>query len=197
MRGIGPTSRSQRRAACACLLMLITAGCDAPSSPVAPTPPSTSTPPTSTAPPAGPWKELGEYTMTMTAAPACSLPDYARVRAYGAHVRENGPNLIVEFDDPDFVCEWWGCGFTGTQDGGTTRFSLTSWEPGATEYAFIYQVNAATELGYIGSATGAMRDGVFAAAFNGAVVLYQGDTFPHRQITRCDAPDHRLELVRR
>jgi len=192
MRAITSTGWSALRAVLACLPLLVATACggDAWRSPGAPTPPSTSTPS-----PTDLWKDMGEYTMTMTAAPACSLPDFAMVRTYDAHVREKGRDVIVEFDDANFVGGWWGCGFTGTRDGDTMHFTLTSWDPGATEYAFIYQVNAATELGYIGTATGTMGDGRLVAAFRGGVVLYRSDI--HKEATRCDAQDHRMELVRK
>ena len=135
--------------------------------------------------------------MTVTASPACSLPDYAMVRAFDAHLRQNDRMMLfVHFDGPDFVCPPYGSpGFTGTQDGDTMRFTLTSRQPSPNDHAFIYRLNESTDLGYIGTATGVMRDGVLAATFSGSVVLYQVDT--DTETARCDAPDHRLELVRK
>jgi hypothetical protein len=155
--------------------------------------------PTTSTPPGVPatWKDLGEYTMTMTAAPSCSLPDYAMTRAYNARLKEGGQDLVADFDDPNFVCGYWGCGFTGTKDGETVRFTLNSWSPGATQYAFIYLVSPGTELGYIGTASGQMSDRVIATTFSGSVVLYAEGIFPPKELARCDAPDHHMALVRK
>jgi hypothetical protein len=174
------------------LLIVTACGGEEWRTPSGPTP----TPPTTSAPSAV-WKDLGEYTMTMTAAPSCSLPDYAMARTYNARLKERGQDLVADFDDPNFVCGWWGCGFTGTRDGEAVRFTLNSWEPGATEYAFIYLVSPGTELGYIGTATGQMSDRVIATTFNGAVVLYAEGTYPPKELARCDAPDHHMELLRK
>ena len=196
MQGTVSTRQREMHAVLVCVALLIVTGCGGragrPPSAPSPTPaPTTPTPP----PTAAVWKDLGEYIMTMTAAASCSLPDYAMARTYNARLKESGQDLVAEFDDPNFVCGWWGCGFTGTRDAATMRFTLTSWSPGGTEYAFIYLVNAETELGYIGTAAGPMADSGVAATFNGAVVLYHSGN--HKEFARCDAPDHRMELVRK
>lgn len=194
MHGTVSTHQCDAHAVLVCVALLIVTACGGeewrpPSGP-------TATPPTTSAPSAV-WKDLGEYTMTMTAAPSCSLPDYAMARTYNARLKERGQDLVADFDDPSFVCGWWGCGFTGTRDGEAVRFTLNSWEPGATEYAFIYLVSPETELGYIGTATGQMSDRVIATTFNGAVVLYAEGSYPPKELARCDAPDHHMELLRK
>lgn len=196
MQGTVSTRRREMYAGLVGVALLIVIGCSGqggrpPTAPTPTSPPATPTPPPSRAA----WKDLGEYSVTMTAAPACSLPDYAMARTYNGRLKESGQDLIAEFDDPNFVCGWWGCGFTGTRDGGTVRFALTSWSPGGTEYAFIYLVNAETELGYIATATGQMADSGLSARFDGAVVLYHSGN--HTEFARCDATDHQMELVRK
>jgi hypothetical protein len=183
------------RAALACLTLLIVSACGEdwrpPSAPTATPPATSSTPPTTTAA----WDDLGEYTVTMRAAPSCSLPDYAMARTYSARLKKSGEHLAVEFDDPEFLSWGWPCGFTGTRDGDTVRFTLNGGYPGPDGYSFSYLVNGEVELAYTGTATGKMGDNGIAATLNGAVILYAyGGT---RELARCEAPDHRVEVVRK
>jgi hypothetical protein len=130
----------------------------------------------------------------MTAAPSCSLPDYAMARTYDARLKERGQDLVATFDDPHFVA-WDGpAGFAGTRDGEIVRFTLNGdyFVPG---YSFVYLVNQDTELAYSGTATGTMSDRGIVATLNGAVLLYGYHN--HKEVARCDALDHRAELLRK
>jgi hypothetical protein len=114
-------------------------------------------------------------------------------RTYNARLKESGPDLVAEFDDPHFVA-WGPAGFTGTTDGETVRFTLNG-DYGKPVYSFVYLVNDSTELGYTGAATGNMGDSVIVATLNGTVVLCS--YHDHKEFARCDAPDHRMELARK
>jgi hypothetical protein len=138
--------------------------------------------------------------MTMAAAPSCSLPDSAMTRTFDARLKESGPDLVAELDEQEHCVSWgWPCGFTGTKDAETVRFTLNGDYPGDDGYAFEYVVNGEdTALAYKGSATGRMTDSRITAVFNGAVLLYACRGFcSDSPFARCDASDHRIELVRR
>jgi hypothetical protein len=191
---------NEMHAVMVCAALVLAVGCGGqtgrvPSAPT-PLPPTTPTP----SPPTPVWKDLGEYTMTMTAAPSCSLPDSAMARTFNARLKESGRDLVAELDDQQHCVSWgWPCGFTGTKDAETVRFTLNGEYPRDDGYAFEYLVNGEdTALAYIGTATGKMTDGSISVVLNGAVLLYACRGFcSDRPLAWCDAADHRIELVRR
>lgn len=164
--------------------------------PSGPAPTPLTTPP----PPPAVGKDLGEYRLTMTAAPSCSLADYAMARTYNARLRESGQDLVVELDDQQHCVSWgWPCGFTGTRDAETVRFTFNGDYPGSDGYAFSYEVNGENmALAYKGAATGKMGDSSITAMLDGAVLLYACHGFcDDKEFARCDAPYHRMELRRK
>jgi hypothetical protein len=140
--------------------------------------------------PASEWTSLGYYTLTMTAAPSCSLPDYAMKAVYrGALLTQSGEYLVVQFD-PYGPFE--GGVFGGTVDGQSVRFTLDETQ-GPYDYYFVALVDS-SEVAYFGTAAGAKDDSGIVAAFSGTVrVSRQSD---HATIATCVASDHRLEMVR-
>lgn len=194
MSGTGSSRRSRAHAALACAALILAAACSehGRSTPTAPSSPPASR--SSVAQPVDTRTDLGDFAMTLTASPSCTLPDPAMSGTYQAHLKEGNGRLYVEFEDQRFVCGFWGCGFTGRREDDRVRFTLTSWTPGATDFAFIYQLTGDTDLGYVGTSVGALDERGFSAVFEGAIVLYVGST--NRESARCDARDHRLQLTR-
>jgi hypothetical protein len=195
MRGSASARRSSVHAALVCLALFIVPACSeqpwTPPNPFEPTPP---TPPTTRQ-----WTDLGEYTVTMTAAPSCSLPDYAVTRTYDARLKVSDQDLVVTFDDPKFVACAGPSGFAGTRDGDTVRFTINGdyWVSG---YSFVYEVSPGTELGYAGTATGTIADSRIVATLNGIVLIRGYDTtnpYLNDVVATCDATDHRVALVRK
>ena len=180
------------RAALFVAALFLAAACDEPKgSPAAPTQPSASSPaPT----PAKVWKDLGEYSVTMTASASCSLPEYAVKQTYDGRLAESGQELVVSFKDKSFVC-WAGpAGFQGTKAGDRVSFMLNG-DYFVDGYSFVYLIRADTELGYMGIATGSIGENGIAARLNGTVLLYS--YYGHKPFALCDAPDHLMELVRK
>jgi hypothetical protein len=140
------------------------------------------------------WKDLGEYTVTMTASPSCSLPDYAMTRSYDARLGEIGQDLLATFADQRFIA-WAGpAGFSGTKDGETVRFYING-DYFVDGYSFVYLVKPGEELAYTGTATGTMQDARIVARLDGTVLLRSYDDLT--VLAQCDASDHRMELVRK
>lgn len=137
------------------------------------------------------WETLGYYTVTMTAAPSCSLPDYAMKGSYGgALLRQAGQDLVALFDP--YGPFMGSPGFTGKIDGQSVRFTLNG-DQGASGYSFIPLVNG-VEVAYTGTAVGTMGAGGIVATFNGTVRLsLQSD---HTLFATCIASDHKMEFVR-
>jgi hypothetical protein len=138
--------------------------------------------------------------MTMTAPASCSLPDYAMARTYSVRLKESGQHLVTELDDQQDCVSWgWPCGFTGTRDAETVRFTFNGNYPGSDGYAFSYEVHGEnTALAYKGTAIGKMADSSITAVLDGAVLLYACHGFcADKEFARCEAPDHRMELRRK
>lgn len=187
MQGTNSTRRRSTHAL-VYLALLAAAACSdehwRPANPVAPTEPP---PPASAV-----WEDLGAYSVTMTAAPSCSLPDYAMLETYDGRLKGSGQHLVATFDDSRFVA-WEGpAGFAGTRDGDTVRFTLNGdyFSPG---YSFVYLVQDGTELTYTGTASGTMIGSNIVATLTGTVLLRSYHDLA--ELARCYATDHRMELV--
>jgi hypothetical protein len=204
MQGTVCTLRRKTRIVLVCVALLIVSACgeDGWRAPGAPTPPPvTSTPPPiASAPPPAAWEDLGDYTLTMTAAASCSLPDYGMAQTYDMRVKERGHDLVVELVDQPHCVSWgWPCGFTGTRDAEAVRFTLNGDYPADDGYVFDYEVDGEhTALAYKGTATGTLADNSITAMLDGDVRLYACNGFcAGKEFARCDAPDHRMVLVRK
>jgi hypothetical protein len=200
MHGIVPTVRSATRAAPVRLALLVILACSglACSNPTSPS----GTGGSGGGPPAGGpvdwwagWNDLGERIVTMIASPSCSLPDYAMKQSYTGHLRERGQELIVTFADPGFIAWAGSSGFAGTRDGSTVRFTLNG-DYFVDGYSFVYLLALqGAEIGYTGTAAGTMDGEGILATFDGTVLLYH--YADHQVFDRCNAPDHRIEVVRK
>jgi len=195
MSGTASTGRITMRAPLVCLTMIVIAACgeEAWKPPILPNVTPTPTPRV--------WTNLGMYTVTMTAAPSCSLPDYTVTRTYDGRLLGSDQDLVVLFDpyDARFVAgrgsSGFGrpSGFTGTRDGEAVRFTLHDDE--STDYSFVYLAAEGRELAYSGTASGTMSGSGIVATFTGTFELRSGQD--HTVSAECHATDHRVELVRR
>jgi len=152
--------------------------------------PSRPTPlPTQTPTPATGWTVLGFYEVTMSAAPSCSLPDYATKANYGeARIAQAGQSLDVIFEPYGPFADM---GFTGIIDGQTVRFTLNG-DRAASGHSFIATVDD-VEVAYSGTAAGTKDARGIVATFDGTVrVSLHSD---HTVIATCAASDHRMEMV--
>jgi hypothetical protein len=177
------------------LLIVVACGCGDPlsgPSPVPPEPPKSPVP-FPPQPPKSPdgWTYLGAYSVTITAAPSCALPDSAMTRTQtGALLRQSGQNLEFLFDP--FGPFEGVPGFVGTTDGDTMHLTLNGGY-GVSGYSFVNWVNDTVSVGYTGAATGTMGERGLATSFDGIVLLYHRSD--HAVFASCDARDHRIELV--
>jgi hypothetical protein len=177
-------------AALVCLALLIVSACDEhPVNPARPT--DTQRPPP---PPTRIWTDLGEYTVTMSAAASCSLPAYAMTHTYYGRLKESDQDLVATFDDTRFVA-WAGpSGVAGTRAEETVRFTMNG-DYFVDGYSFVYLIDGGTELAYAGTATGECGDSSIVATLAGTVLLRRYSD--HILIAQCDATDHRVELIRK
>jgi len=167
------------------LLIVLACGCGDPllsgPSPLPPPPPKI---------PDG-WTYLGHYSVTITAAPSCSLQDDAMTRTQtDALLRKSGQNLEFLLD-PYGPCEGGQPGFVGTTDGDTVHLTLNGGY-GVPGYSFVARVNDTVSVGYTGAATGTMGERGLATSVDGIVLLYHRSD--HTVFASCDARDHRIEL---
>jgi hypothetical protein len=132
----------------------------------------------------------GDYKLTVTASPSCTLPPEVRQRRYDARIVEIPHNLFVQLSGADMVV-WGGKpGFTGTRHKSVVRFDVTdTFDDG---YNFIERVWPGSDLYYSGTALGDARDATIVAVFSGTLVLRSGVAV----VAECEATDHLFELVR-
>jgi len=156
----------------------------------------TPTQPTSTPlPPLSSMNTLGQYTLTMTASPSCSLPPAVMSRAYEATVFERRAGLIEVAVDTEYLLSCWGCletGFQGTRDGDALQFDIVG-EGGRWFFADLVEDG---ELRYDGTATATMLDnGNITGTFDGRITILAGASLSPLAV--CGATDHKMELVLR
>ena len=85
-------------------------------------------------------------------------------------------------------------GFAGTRDGNGVRFTLNG-DYFVDGYSFVYLALQGAEIGYTGTAAGTMDGEGIVATFDGTVLLYHYSD--HQVFGRCEAADHRMEVVRK
>ena len=154
-------------------------------SPTRPTPPGL--------PPLSPTNTLGQYTLTMTASPSCSLSPAVMSRVYEATVFERRAGLVEVAVDTEYPTACWGCletGFQGTRDGDALQFDIVG-EGGRWYFADLVQDG---ELRYDGTATATMLDNKsITGTFDGRITILGGASFSPLAV--CEATDHKMELV--
>jgi hypothetical protein len=174
------------------LLLLVVMGCGSGDLPTQPTTPNV-TPTTPPLPPFEPSIE-GEYRLTFTASPSCSLPAEAKQRTYTAKVAEPTRGAVtVTLSGAVFR---WGLysfepGFDGTRDGDALRFVISNRNGrGVAEL-----IDGTKELYYDGAANATVADRNITGTFMGQIYInVAGNLFDW--LGDCTAPDHRIEFAR-
>jgi hypothetical protein len=138
----------------------------------------------------------GEYTLTITADPACTtLPDAVRMRSYTALIDGrglvSGATLVDEHGE-----------FATYTDGDTVMFSTEfHGEPwlveqlGPNEYLGFHGTATATVQAPLGTVSVPFRGYIEHCALTAPATTYASCTPPNR-ITRCTSENHRLTLTR-
>lgn len=165
-----------------------------------PTPPPT-TPPT---PPAGPVPVpatdiLGDYQLTFTAFPSCSLPAAFMKRTYKATIKAwvNYPQVAVDVSGGTFIQDW-AVGFDGTRDGDTLHFTIVGMGNDSFDDLFNYHlaelVDGTKWLMYDGTAVATIGGNNITGAFDGRISLL--DQATRAILAECRATDHKIDFVR-
>jgi hypothetical protein len=172
------------------VMFLVAAACGSADLPTQPTPPQTVPSPV----PPGVASIEGEYVLTLTAAPGCTLPVETMRRTYTATIREPGPgHVIVTLSGAVFRMGLasFTPGFLGTRDGDVLQFSLGA--GGAMGVA--EEIDSLTNLYYTGSGSATIGDPKITGTFSGQIYVWGEDMFDC--LGECTATDHRIEFVRR
>jgi hypothetical protein len=132
----------------------------------------------------------GDYKLTVTASPSCTLPPEVRQRRYDARIVDVRNNLFVELSGAVMVTWASTPGFTGTRHDSVVQFDVSDGLDDT--YSFIERVGPGRDLYYSGTALGDVRDATIVAVFSGRLVLRGGVAV----LAECEATDHLFELVR-
>lgn len=147
------------------------------------------TQPTPSSPPGGGSNIDGQYTLTFTASPSCSLPEEARKRTYTATVAEAPPGYVTVTLGGAVFLPQLEPGFDGTRSGDEVRFSI-----GTGNRRWVAERIDGKEVFFSGSATATFAGGRATAPFNGGIwVSAAGNIFDW--IADCTATDHVIEFV--
>lgn len=136
----------------------------------------------------------GEYTLTMTASPSCSLPPELERRIYTAKVVETTWGVEVALSGAEFErgLDWFG----GTRKDKTIDFEIF-FCMGCGMGEVIDQTKL---LYYEGKAHVTIGGNIIAGTFDGVMRLYEDRSqlfLPAAKTLDCAAADHRIEFVRR
>jgi hypothetical protein len=144
-----------------------------------------------TPPPGGGANIDGQYTLTFTAAPSCSLPEEAKRRTYTATVAEAPPGHVTVTLGGAVLLQQLEPGFDGTRSGDAVQFSI-----GSGNRRWVAERIDGKDVFFSGSATVTFAGGSATAPFNGGIwVSAAGNIFDW--IADCTATDHMIEFVRR
>ena len=173
------------------LLFLVAAACGSADLPTQPTPPQTMPFPV---PPGVPSIE-GEYVLTLTASPGCTLPVETMRRTYTATIQENRlGQVIVKLSGAvfRFGLASFTPGFWGTRDGDVLHFTLDISHQGM---GLAEEIDSLTNLYYMGRASATIGDRNITGTFSGQIYVYGEDLLDW--LGDCTATDHKMEFVRR
>lgn len=152
--------------------------------------------PVSQAPPVS--ADLGDYQLTLTASPSCSLPTQLMKRIYKAHIRAwaGFPEVAVDVTGAAFF-EDWAVGFGGTRDGDTLRFKIVGMGDGSFDDLFnahfAEQIDATKWLAYDGTAVATIGGNKsITGAFDGQIALRDAS---RAVLAECRATDHKIEFA--
>ena len=182
------------RALLATLLLLVGVACGNGDLPTQPT--TANVPPPAPAPPPTPVISdiAGEYTLTLTASPSCSLPAAVSQRIYTATVAESTWGVSVALSGAEFLqgLDYFG----GRRNGNVIDFDITfGMGSGMGEV-----IDDAKLLYYEGTAHATIAGRYIAGTLNGLISLYDDPSqlfLPSARRLDCAAADHRIEFVRR
>ncbi len=137
----------------------------------------------------------GDYVVTFSASPGCTLPAPAARRTWSARLEEgrfiNRPeDLVVTLTGGAFIGWANEPGFTGRTDGHSVTFNVT--DDMDSDFAVIERIDGG-DLSFSGTANGVTGASTFATVFNGKVTLREGSSTK----AECQATDHRLEFARK
>lgn len=142
----------------------------------------------------------GDYQLTFTASPSCSLPASFMKRTYKANIRawQNFPQVAVDVSGGTFFRDW-AVGFGGTRDGDTLSFTIVGIPAGDfLSYAYdsgLAELIDGTELlTYDGTAVATIRASNITGTFDGRISLL--DYATRAVLAECRGTDHKLDFVR-
>ena len=142
---------------------------------------------------------VGDYQLTFTASPSCSLPAQFMKRTYQAHIRAwvNFPNVAVDVSGRTFFHDW-AVGFGGTRNGDTVQFNIVGMGNDSFDDLFnshlAESIDGTTWLTYDGTAVASIRGNSITGTFNGQIALRQDAS--RAVLAECRATDHKIEFVR-
>lgn len=152
------------------------------------------------APPAPATDIVGDYRLTFTASPSCSLPTQFMKRTYSANIRAwtNYPSVAVDVSGGTFFQDW-AVGFGGTRDGDTLHFTIVGMGNDSFDDLFNSHlaelIDGTKWLTYDGTAVASIRRNNITGAFNGQIALRDDDA-ARRVLAECRATDHTIDFVR-
>lgn len=151
------------------------------------------------APPAPATNTVGDYQLTFTASPSCSLPTQFMIRTYRANIRAwtDYPRVAVDVSGGTFFQDW-AVGFDGTRDGDTLHFTIVGMGNDSFDDLFNYHlaelVDGTKWLTYDGTAVATIRGNNVTGAFDGRISLLDQTT--RAILAECRATDHKIDFVR-
>jgi hypothetical protein len=142
----------------------------------------------------------GDYQLTFTASPSCSLTPQVMRRTYHANVGAwvDHSAVAVEVSGARFYRDW-GIGFDGTRDGDTVRFKIVGVPTGFPDSFYdsgLAEVIDQTKwLTYDGTAVVHIAgNSVTMGTFDGLIALR--DASSEATLVECRARDHKVEFAR-
>ena len=146
-------------------------------------------------PPAPATDIVGDYQLTFTASPSCSLPTQFMKRTYKANFRAwiNYPDVAVDVSGGTFFQDW-AVGFGGTRDGDTLHFTIVGMASDFYGYSLAELVDGTKWLTYDGTAVATIRGNNITGPFDGRISLL--DEATRAILAECRATGHKIDFVR-
>ncbi len=139
----------------------------------------------------------GDYQLTITASPRCTLPAEVMQRTYAAHLEETRPGIVaVTLSGADFVQFGAGtrAGFEGTRDGASLHLIVDNGYGG--DFYFIENVDGTRSLSFEGEANLVIFENRIAGTFSAEIGYYVSGSGQSGWVGRCIANDHFMNFSR-
>ena len=139
---------------------------------------------------------VGDYQLTFTASPSCSLPARFMKRTYKATIKAwaNYPPVAVDVSGGTFIQDW-AVGFDGTRDGDTLHFTIVGLADFPfSGYSLTELVDGTNWLMYEGTVVATILGNNITGAFAGRISLL--DQATRAILAECRATDHKIDFVR-